>query len=277
MTKTIYYLIQLSRPSNIFITFCTIFVAASITGTIQPVKNVILAALSASLIAVGANTINDYYDIEIDRINKPHRILAANKLSLEVALIYFILVYLFAWVISLAINFKMFLIAFTIGILLYLYSFRLKRTIIWGNVTVSFATSMAFIYGGLAVNRFSETLFPASFAFLFHFGREIIKDMQDVKGDHGKGAITFAVKYGTSASLRLTLITFIVLIFLTIIPYVLKIYNIIYMIIVIIGIYPVLIYVLYVSWKKPEVKNLGKMSNILKIDMIIGLLAIYLG
>ncbi len=269
-------LINLSRPANVIISFLTIIVAAELAWGVDPLKNVLLAALSAALITMGANVINDYYDIEIDRINKPKRPLPAGTVSKKTAFIYFISVYILAWCLALFMNVWMFLIAFTTSIILFFYSFRLKRTVLWGNLTVSFATAMAFVYGGAAVGHYEETFFPAAFAFLFHLGREILKDIQDMEGDRQAGAVTFPVKYGISRSIGLISVDFFLLVFLTVIPYILGIYSIRYFLTICFGIYPVLLFVLYRSRKDGDPVNLGFLSNLLKADMIIGLLAIYL-
>lgn len=274
--NNIILLIKLSRPANVIISFLTIIVAAELAWGLDPFKNVLLAALSAALITMGANVINDYYDIEIDRINKPNRPLAAGTVSKKTAFIYFISVYILAWCLAIYMNVWMFLIAFTTSILLFFYSFRLKRTVLWGNLTVSFATAMAFVYGGVAVGHYKETFFPAAFAFLFHFGREILKDIQDMEGDKQAGANTFPVKYGISRSIGLISVDFILLVFLTAIPYILGIYSIRYFLTICFGIYPVLLFVLYRSRKDSDPANLGFLSNLLKADMVIGLLAIYL-
>lgn len=269
-------LIKLSRPANVIISFLTIIIAAELAWGLDPLNYVLLAALSAALITMGANVINDYYDIEIDRINKPNRPLAAGTVSKKTAFIYFIFVYFLAWCLAIYINVWMFLIAFMTSIILFFYSFRLKRTVLWGNLTVSFATAIAFVYGGVAVGHYKETFFPAAFAFLFHLGREILKDIQDIEGDKQAGADTFPVKYGISRSIGLISVDFILLVFLTAIPYILGIYSIRYFMIICFGIYPVLLFVLYRSRKDSDPANLGFLSNLLKADMIIGLLAIYL-
>jgi len=269
-------LIKLSRPANVIISFLTIIIAAELAWGLDPLNYVLLAALSAALITMGANVINDYYDIEIDRINKPNRPLAAGTVSKKTAFIYFIFVYFLAWCLAIYMNVWMFLIAFMTSIILFFYSFRLKRTVLWGNLTVSFATAIAFVYGGVAVGHYKETFFPAAFAFLFHLGREILKDIQDIEGDKQAGADTFPVKYGISRSIGLISVDFILLVFLTAIPYILGIYSIRYFMIICFGIYPVLLFVLYRSRKDSDPANLGFLSNLLKADMIIGLLAIYL-
>jgi geranylgeranylglycerol-phosphate geranylgeranyltransferase len=276
MLDQVYSLVKISRPVNILISFLTIIVAAELAWGLSPLNHVLLAALSAALITIGANVINDYFDIEIDRINKPHRPLASGLLSKKNALIYFCIVYLIAWILSFSINFWMFIVAFTTSILLFFYSFYLKRTVLWGNLTVSLATALAFVYGGMAVNHIQETYFPAAFAFLFHLGREILKDIQDMEGDSKEGAITYPIKYGISASINLISFDFILLVFLTAIPYILGIYSIRYFLIICLGIYPVLLFVLIKCKKDTKPENLGFLSNLLKADMIIGLLAIYL-
>ena len=269
--------IQISRPTNVFIAFLSVVIAAAVAGSLQPFLRVIMASCSAALITIGANVINDYFDIDIDAINKPNRALPSGRLTNKAALSYFILVYIIAWIIAISLGQLMFCIALFIGILLFFYSYKLKRTVLWGNFVVSFSTAMAFVYGGLAVDRLEGTLFPAAFAFLYHFGREIIKDLQDIEGDSTKGVVTFAIKFGLMRSLQLTTVIFIILVGVTILPYILDIYGNLYLLVIIFGIYPVLAFVIYQSWKYPNPGNLGMMSNILKADMLVGLVAIYLG
>ncbi len=277
ITEKLKYWIVLTRPNNVLIAWLSIWIAVIVAGEIDPLINVILVSISAALITIGANVINDIFDIEIDRINKPDRPLPAGKVSIREAYFIFYSSYLLAWILAGIVSYPVFGIAFVFGLLLVLYSYRFKRMVLVGNFVVSLTTGMAFIFGGMSVNRVEGTIFPALFAFFFHFGREIIKDLQDVKGDKAIGANTLAVVYGSRVSLISTSIIFILLIVLTLIPYISDIYGIKYLIVIITGIYPVIAYVLYQCWKTPEPAILGRMSNILKTDMLIGLLAIYLG
>jgi len=275
--QKIYNYIVLSRPVNVVIAFITIIIAAGISGPLIPLKNLILAALSASFITIGANVINDYFDIEIDRVNKPKRILPAGRISKQNALIYFIAAYIIAWMLALLINIEMLLISVISGIVLILYSYKYKRVVLWGNFIVSFISGLAFIFGGLAVNRTNEALFPAGFAFFFHFGREIIKDIQDIEGDKPQGAVTYPIKYGVRKSLILTNLIFTFLIIFTLLPYFLGYYGIYFLLIVVFGVHSVLLFVVITGWSNPSPQNLGRLSTLLKIDMLIGLLAIYMG
>jgi geranylgeranylglycerol-phosphate geranylgeranyltransferase len=275
--KFINSIIAISRPANVLISMISIFVAAFITGTLHPAINVLLACISGGLIAAGANTINDYFDLEIDRINKPKRPLVAGKLLSSQALIIALFEFAVGSLLALFIGFLAFIIAFSMSLLLFLYSYRLKRLPLIGNLAVSFSTGMAFIYGGIAVHRVVETLIPAIFAFFYHFGREIIKDIQDREGDTSEKARTFPIIYGNRLSLILTTLNFALLTVLVFLPFLFGWYGIKYILVILFGVYPVIFFSVWSMWRNQTPGNLGFISNLLKADMLVGLLAIYLG
>ncbi len=275
--KFINSIIAISRPANVLISMISIFVAAFITGTLHPAINVLLACVSGGLIAAGANTINDYFDLEIDRINKPKRPLVAGKLLSSQALIIALFEFAVGSLLALFIGLLVFIIAFSISLLLFFYSYRLKRLPLIGNLAVSFSTGMAFIYGGIAVHRVVETLIPAIFAFFYHFGREIIKDIQDREGDTSEKARTFPIIYGNRLSLILTTLNFALLTVLVFLPFLFGWYGIKYILVILFGVYPVIFFSVWSMWRNQTPGNLGFISNLLKADMLVGLLAIYLG
>ena len=141
--KFLLALLQLTRPVNVFIGMFSIFIAAFITGTIQPIMNVILACITGGFITAAGNTINDYFDLDIDRVNKPNRPLASGKISPESALLMSIVEFVLGIIISFFINMIAFGITISISILIFLYSYRLKRMLILGNLVVSFSGGMA--------------------------------------------------------------------------------------------------------------------------------------
>jgi 4-hydroxybenzoate polyprenyltransferase len=122
---------------------------------------------------------------------------------------------------------------------------------------------------------FRLSFIPAGFAFLFHLGREIIKDIEDLKGDISSGAQTLPVVSGVNISLLLITIVFSGLIFLTIVPYYLRIFPVLYLIIVSVIDF-LLVYVMVSMWRDQSKENLGMLSGILKLGMILGLVAIFL-
>ncbi len=268
---------QLLRPVNVAIGALSIALGAWVTGTLSPVRNVLIACFSGGIITGAANAINDYFDVAIDRINKPQRPLPSGKVSPQVALIWSLFLFTVGVTLSFLIHTVAVAIALTASVLLFLYSWRLKRLPLVGNATVSFLSALAFVYGGVSVGRFSNALIPATFAFLFHFGREILKDIEDISGDRANHARTFPICCGVNAARLLISVLFFLLILATWIPYFLKIYNRLYFLLVIFGVDFYLIYVIWALWKNTEPAHLHKLSTGLKIDMLVGLLSILVG
>ena len=269
--------LMLCRPLNVVIGMFSIFIGAFITGTIQPLLKVIFACLSGGFIAAAANVINDYYDVEIDKINKPHRPIAAGIITPKEGFVYAMILYIPGIVLGYLVNWLAFIVSVFSSALLFLYSYRLKRTVLWGNLAVSLITALAFIYGGIAVNRLGFALIPATFSFFYHLGREIIKDVEDVEGDRADNIETLPIKYGAKRALHLATGIYIFLIVLTLIPFIFKIFGSYYLIIVLFIVDFIIGYVLVSSWKNPASSNLSRLSLILKLNMFAGLLAIYAG
>ena len=275
--RTIYGFIQITRPVNLGIAFLSIFVGGAVTGTIQPLNQLILACFSGVFLMAGANTINDVFDLEIDRINKPDRPLPSGLLTLRQAALWAGFHFLAGIVLSLGVHSLEFGMALGFTTCLILYSYRLKNTVLWGNFTVALISAMAFVYGGAAVGRIYTALIVGVFAFLFHLAREIIKDLEDMEGDRAQGVITLPIRFGVQAAIRWTSGILMFLILLTFVPYFLNIFNLTYLIIVFFGVDCFLIYVLISIRHKSDPKHWGCLAKWMKADMLVGLLAVYLG
>jgi geranylgeranylglycerol-phosphate geranylgeranyltransferase len=247
---------------------------AWIAGWIYSFDKLVFALFSASLISAGGYTLNDYFDLEIDKINKPLRPLPQGEIRPRSALAFSFLLFFVGLIFSFFIKEVAFFLALFTIILLTLYSFKLKRTPLLGNLTISFVCGLAFVYGGIVGKDFRLSLIPAGFAFLFHLGREILKDIEDLKGDVSADAQTLPIIEGINFSLLFTTIIFSGLIFLTILPYYFKIFPFLYLVLVLV-VDLLLIYVMISMWNDQSKKNLGMLSQILKFDMILGLAAIF--
>jgi geranylgeranylglycerol-phosphate geranylgeranyltransferase len=277
-SKKILAYIQISRPINALITFFAIIVACIISITENySVLKIFLAGLSGALTATAGNVINDYFDIDIDRVNKPKRVLSSGKLSLKEALVFYVVVAVSSLLVSYFINDDAFVIVFIAHILLFFYSYRLKGVLLLGNFVIALSTGFAFIYGGVAVNNIDAALIPASFAFLINFIREVIKDMADVEGDKSQMLNTYPAARGFKEAKILVLYITAALILLTILPFVTELYRIEYFLIVMVVVNPLLVYIIKSLFKDDSIKNLNKLSNLLKLNMVIGLTAIFLG
>jgi geranylgeranylglycerol-phosphate geranylgeranyltransferase len=274
--KVIEYL-KLTRPQNNAIAALSVLVGASVSGPVDSWWKVVLASFSAFLISAGGNCINDVFDVEIDRINKPYRPLVRGEVSISSAVWFSAVLFSLGIILSFMLKPFCVLIAVLASLLLVAYSRFLKKRLLWGNLTVAFVSASAFLYGGVITTDFRLSLIPAGFAFLFHLGREIIKDVEDLKGDSSRGASTLPITIGINPSFALSTLVFLVLIVLTIMPYSFRIFSLLYLLIVIPCVDLVLVYVVWSMWRDPSSPNLHRLSNLLKVDMLLGLAAIYLG
>jgi len=278
LTEKLTATIKLIRPVNFLITFISVIVAAVIClPNKSPGVNVFIAAIAASLVMASGNIINDIYDIGIDKINKPLRSLPSGKISNKEALVLYFIFLLLSFICSWFINLPAFLIVVVSTLILYLYSKYIKRIPLVGNIIVAFLTGLVFIYGGFVVDNPKAAIVPALFAFLINLIREVVKDMEDINGDRMIGVITLPIKFGFQKSRVLILVITIFLVLFTLYPFLIQFYKIEYILIVMIIVNPILVYSLKLLFKNQSVGSLSKISNLLKLDMVFGLIAIYFG
>lgn len=276
MDKVIGYF-QLTRPLNLLIAFLSIFLGGFVTGTIQPIYRLVCACVSGSLIMAGANAVNDVFDLEADRINKSERPLPSGRVTVLGAAGWACFLFLAGIFAGSLVHLTAFCIALGSSLLLVLYSYRLKGTVLWGNVTVAFVTGLAFVYGGLAVGRIRIAAVIGVFAFFFHLAREIIKDVEDMEGDRLQGLRTLPIRYGIKVAMACSTGILSLLILLTIVPYILELLSVHYLIAVVLGVDLFLVYVMISMWKKPTAAHMGRLAVWMKADMFMGLAAVYLG
>ncbi|AFH48341.1 4-Hydroxybenzoate polyprenyltransferase [Ignavibacterium album JCM 16511] len=274
----IYNYIKLTRPLNCLITALVVFVGGIISSQNNSFDRIlILASIVAAIVAASGNVINDYFDIEIDKISHPDRPLAKGVIKSSNALWFYFFLNLIALFISYFLYLKLFAITILASAILFLYSFHIKKIPLIGNITVASLTAIAFLFGGLAVNNIKASVVPAVFAFMINLIRELVKDSEDIDGDKSDNVITFPIKYGFEKTKYLILALTIVLIIFTFYPFLIRSYRIEYFIIVMLVVNPLLIYSMKKLFDNDLKENFHRISIILKLNMLFGLIAIFLG
>jgi len=273
----IYSYFKLIRPVNVLIAGFSVVVGTVVAGGSDCYWKIILAFVSAGLIAGGGNAINDYFDLEIDRINKPRRPLTKGEILPKNAMLVSFLLLTSGIILSVFVNAVALALCVLASLLLVIYSRFLKRTLLIGNLTVSLASSLAFVYGGIITKDFRLSLVPAVLSFFFHLGREILKDLEDFRGDVAFGAKTLPVVKGERISKIFISVVFILLVILIFLPYILHLFSIIYLIVAFLGVILILLYATYSLWKDSSTRNLSRLSILLKVSMCFGLVALLLG
>ncbi|WP_234735126.1 geranylgeranylglycerol-phosphate geranylgeranyltransferase [Tellurirhabdus bombi] len=156
-----------------------------------------LLSLSTVCIAAAGYIINDYFDIKIDIINKPDRVIIGRFLRRRVAMGAHQALNIIGVGIGLYLNKWVFVADVVSVTLLWFYSANLKRQPFIGNFVVSFLTAMSLVV--LAVyyrQQVDLLLIYALFSFCISLVREIIKDMEDVRGDARFGCRTLPIVWG---------------------------------------------------------------------------------
>jgi geranylgeranylglycerol-phosphate geranylgeranyltransferase len=268
-------LFLLTRPLNSLLAALAVVLAGFMTHEMD--ETILLTIASVIFISSGGNAINDYFDFDIDRINKPRRPIPSGKVTLSEALYFSIVMFACGTAIAYFINYACLIIAASASVVLYLYARSLKHMGLPGNLTVAGLTGMAIVYGGISVAGIEKIGFVALFAFLINLSREIVKDTEDVAGDEAAGAHTLAIRYGVSTALRIGAIPALLLIIVTPIPFVMGIYNVYYLAMMIVGVDIPLLYIMTQMVHSPSVQTAERTKKYLKALILVGIIGLYLG
>ena len=225
--------LQLIRWKNLIIIFLTQLLAwwcvilPESPEVLNPV-NFLLLSLSTMLIAAAGYIINDYFDIKIDAINKPDKVVLEKTIPRKQAIIAHaalntIALILAGYVAARAHHYEWPLLQAACIILLWFYSTHFKRQYMTGNIVVALLTSFTIItlvvyepvihdLIHLPGNNYSPSPLPvlvllvfAYFAFMLTWMREIVKDMEDLGGDAAGGCATIPVKKGLKYARNFTI------------------------------------------------------------------------
>lgn len=196
-----------------------------------------ISLLSTLLIAAAGYIINDYFDVKTDKINHPETVVVDVFIKRRIAMILHIIFNAIGLLLGLILALKchsIILIMFQVlsVLLLWFYSTHFKKQLLVGNIVVSVLTAtiplMPMIYeyyliGGIdsltsfLIGDFLKTLVIivigySIFAFLTSFAREVIKDMEDYKGDIQTGCKTMPIVWGMITSKVVTFFVIVIII-----------------------------------------------------------------
>ena len=272
-------IIRLIRPVNCLLAMVGVLVGAYMTWLVPEYYPAIFTGIATFLVCGAGNILNDVIDIDIDRINRPDRVLVRGDISPREATYWAIGLNLSAVLIALSVNYSVFSIALVAIILLLIYNLWAKKLVVLGNVIIALLAGLTFITGGAAIDLkmaliIPGPIIPALFAFLFHTIREIIKDIEDIEGDFRMGVKTLPQVIGVSKSLSLVLVIFLILVVLTYVPIIYDWFGLWYHIITVYIIDLPLFAFLIFLWGNPSPLMLKIGTLWLKIAMILGIVAL---
>jgi len=237
--------------------------------------NLLLICLGTVLIAAAGYIINDYYDVKIDYINKPERVIVGNLLKRRVAMFIHLGLTLAGLVLGVLVSLKIALINLISATWLWAYSNQLKRMPFVGNFSVAMLSALAIAVVGIHYQTQDLLIYVyALFAFVISLIREIVKDLEDLKGDETFGCKTIPVIWGirpTKSLIFLLLFLFALLL----IDMLQKINNYHIYLYFAAMLVPALFFI-YRLWVADTKKHFHQLSTYLKLFMASGILSMIL-
>lgn len=196
---TIKALIKITRFWNlVIIALAQIFTAYCLVGYFSVLYWKLYGlCLSTIVIAAAGYIINDYYDVKIDLINKPDRVVIGISMRRRYALFFHWALSIFGVMLGFVLNWKIGLINIFSGFLLWWYSNFLKRQPFAGNLAIALLTGLSVYQVAVLFDPANKLIIAYScFAFFITLIREIVKDMEDWRGDNTFGCQTLPIIWG---------------------------------------------------------------------------------
>jgi 4-hydroxybenzoate polyprenyltransferase len=190
------------------------------TWTTSILVSIVVGSACAALMNAASNIINQYYDLENDRINKPNRLLVTGEVSTRNAWILAFVLYLFAliptWWVTIfphdsfadrtnapPLQHEVFWIYLIALVFTFMYSApqfgRTKQNAFLAALTMAIPRGGLLKVAGwgmVASVMHLEPWFIGTIFFLFILGASATKDFSDMKGDEAAGCITFPIRFG---------------------------------------------------------------------------------
>jgi 4-hydroxybenzoate polyprenyltransferase len=278
--KKIFSLLSVVRGYNILVLvfaqyLASIFIFSSeddVAKVILDVDLLFIVLASVCVIASGY-IINNFYDAKVDRINRPLKTGIDNYIKQETKLsLYFTLNFL-GFVFGFLVSWKAALFFAVYIFAIWFYSHKLKKLPLMGLISATILTILPFFAIFVHYKNFSKIIFVhAIFLFLVIMVRELIKDLENIKGAIANNYKTFTVAYGEKKTKQLCLL----LLFLTLFP------------IVVLFSFPELSYMKYYFyvalftllfigfylWKSNERNQYRFLHNLLKLLLLLGVLCL---
>jgi len=269
--------VRLTRAWNLVIIVFAQYFTAYFLANVDVLHDfkLFLLSLSTVFIAAGGYVINDYYDVKIDYVNNPERVVVGKTIHRRFAILFHIALSALGIFVGLFISWKLALVNFLSVSVLWFYSNLLKRLPFIGNFTVALLTGASIAIIILLYDTHTVLiLIYALFSFFMTLVREIIKDMEDLKGDNTYGCKTLPIVWGirkTKIALYL-----LILFFSTIVVVINQLYVKLDVIYFVMLLFVPLAWLVTRLVRADTKRDYGWLSSFCKVIMLLGILSMTL-
>lgn len=271
--------VEITRPVNSLLVGFAVLVGVAVVAVSKVTSaSAILGFLTGFLLTGYAMVVNDFYDLEVDRVNSPHRPLPSGRIKVRSALglagTLLLLGLAAAWLTSVA----NFFVATAFAALAWIYNYWGKRKGLVGNMMVAASVAVPYIYGGMVAAMPGNLLIwvLALISFLAATGREVVKTIADIPGDTIRRVRSVAISKGSRAAASLGAALFLLAVLLTPIPLLLGAAGIVYGTLVLIP-NAIFVYGAVKILREHSPETARAVKKIALIGMLTGLVAFVLG
>lgn len=223
----IYGFLKLIRFSVSIFGCIGLFVSGLIAGDLKGFQFEYLIAFFIVFISgAGAFAINDYFDFEVDKINKrKDRPLVVGLVSRKIALFTAVISITIVIILSLFLNLTSMILVFISVPLFYIYSMGLKKRLIIKNLLIAFSYLSTIFLGSLITDSRLEPIiiYFGIMGFIVGLANEIMFDIADVEGDSKRMIKTITTEYGKKRAAQIAVFLYMIIVVLDPLPFVLKI------------------------------------------------------
>jgi 4-hydroxybenzoate polyprenyltransferase len=171
--------------------------------TLGRILIIVIGTLMAMVLNAASNSINQIYDLEIDRINKPRRPIPSGRMSVREAKWVTLAFYVAAWILSAVVGVECLVLVLIASFFTYIYSvppLRTKRHGMLANVTIAIPRGLLLKVAGWSTAKSifvgPEPWWIGAIFGVFLVGASTTKDFADMEGDRADGCATLPVVYG---------------------------------------------------------------------------------
>ncbi|MBE0682975.1 MAG: UbiA family prenyltransferase [Anaerolineales bacterium] len=277
--KKVKGVVQIFRPELPFAAgICVLLGEIIALGKFPSWSEMTLGFICGFFISGSAIVLNDYFDLEVDRINAPNRPLPSGILSPFEAILLAGVAAFIGWAAAFAISLPAFILCIVFWGIGFLYNWKFKAAGLLGNLMVSASVAITFILGGMIVGGpWNKIVWCfALIGFFLDLGEEIAGDAMDMEGDKQRGSKSIALVYGRSVALTLSASFFGLVVLISFIPVVFHWLGAGYLLLIIITDTLTVVFTVRLLKSKTSAEGVKSMRGIY-LGALVGMLAFILG
>lgn len=277
--KKVKAIVQIFRPELPFSAgVCVVLGEIIALGNFPSWRDLALGFICGFFISGSAIVLNDYFDLEVDKVNTPNRPLPAGIISPADAILLAIIATFIGLLAAFLISVPAFILCVIFGGIGFLYNWKFKEAGLLGNLMVSSSVAITFILGGMVVGEpWNKIVWCfALIGFFIDLGEEIAGDAMDIEGDKKRGSKSIAIVRGRGFALGIASLFFGLVVLISFIPAIFEWLGASYLLMIFITDTLIIVFTIRLLKSKTSAEGVKSMRGIY-LGALVGMLAFIIG